>query len=143
VPAPCATCRYLLLRTTGLCALNPFAVGFTHGTVLMSDRICAQTAGAAPGAANARARKNVPARARNVNVPVAVTRARPTEVSLPTREPLKIVTVADRPWPACTTRPVTLAPLPAIRAVSVTPPGAIAAGDTTAPVGFAVPAPGV
>jgi hypothetical protein len=102
--------------------VNPFEVGFTHGTVLMSGWICVQTAGAAPGAATARARKNVPARARNVNVPFAETRARPTEVSLPILEPLKIVTVADRPWPTCVTRPVSVASLPAIRALSVTDP---------------------
>ena len=88
---------YLRLRTTLLCTLNPFEVGFTHGTVPMSGWICVQTAGAAPGAAIARARKNVPALARNANVPFAATRARPTDVSLPDREPLKIVTVALRP----------------------------------------------
>src|SRR5687767_915641 len=73
-------CPYFFLRTTLLCTLKPFAVGLTHGTVLISGRSCSHTAGAAPGAATARARKNVPILALNANVPFAATLARPTDL---------------------------------------------------------------
>ncbi len=61
-------------------------------------------------------------------------------------EPPKIVTVALRPCPPCVTRPVTVAPtpfFPDLFAARLTAPGAIAAGETTAPATFGVPTPGL
>jgi hypothetical protein len=54
------------LRTTRLCTVNPFTVGFTHWRGASIGPSCAQSGAAAPGALTAVALKNVPLFARYV-----------------------------------------------------------------------------
>ena len=61
-----------------LFAVNPFTVGFTHGTGANTGPSCVQSAPADPGAATARAWKLSPSLALNVNFPAAVTLALPS-----------------------------------------------------------------
>ena len=131
---------------TRLCAVNPFVVGFTHGTGAIAAVSAVQTAGAARGRRGDVRPEEDPVFARNVNAPVADERAVPSRFSRFALGPPKIATVAPaRAWPPCVTRPVTVAPtpaLPAFRAATVTAPGAIAAGDATVPATLTCPTPG-
>src|SRR5687768_10061337 len=122
---------------TRLTAVNPFVVGFTHGTGAIAAPIAEHTAGAAAAAAATFARKNTPVLARKVNAPLADERTVPSLFRRLARGPPKTVTVAPaRACAPCVTRPVTTAPtpfLPDFLAVTETAPGAIAAGDATVP----------
>ena len=130
IEPPRARVRGYLLRTTLLLTENPLTVGLTHGVVPVTR---VQSDGAAALVALASARKNVPTANFAVNLPLAETRTRLRVVSLDFTEPPRTVTVApERGSPACVTEPVTTAPLPDVFAESVTAPGSIAAGATTA-----------
>ena len=121
-------------------------MAFTHGIGATTGPTCEQTCALAPGAATAVARKNVPAFALNVKAPFAATRALPSDRSLPAARPPTMVTVATLPAPPCVTRPARVAPtplLPALRAVRLTAPGAIDAGEATVPATFTAPTSGV
>ncbi len=145
MPGPLDECCYLL-RMTRLCAVNPFVVGFTHGIGAIAGASAVQTAGAAAAAAVAFARKKIPVLARNANAPEAEVRAVPSRFSRFARGPPKMTTFAPaRAWPPCVTRPVTVAPTPALaafRAATVTAPAPIAAGDATVAAALTCPTPG-
>ncbi|MBA3375229.1 MAG: hypothetical protein H0U00_05370, partial [Actinobacteria bacterium] len=127
--------------------MNPFVVGFTHGTGAIAALIAEQTPGAAPAAAVTFARKNTPVFARNVNAPLAEERTLPRRFSRFAFAPPKIATVAPaRAWPPWVTRPLTTAPTPALPdffAATVTAPAATAAGDATVAATLTLPASGL
>ena len=86
----------------------------------------------------------MPALALKVNVPFAATLVLPNDLSFPGTEPPNIVTVASpRPPPPWVTRPTRFAPAPALRAVRVTRPLSITAGEVTAPSKLTLPTRGV
>lgn len=92
-PAGSPSDLHYLFRTILLWTVNPFTVGFTQGTGAKAGPSCVQSGAAAAPAATARARKNVPARALNVNAPFAAALARPIDLRLPDLAPPKILTV--------------------------------------------------
>ena len=71
--------------------MNPFEVGFTHGTGAMAGVSAVHAAVATPAAAATFARKNTPVLARKTNPPLAFVVTRPIRFSDRLRGPPKIV----------------------------------------------------